>query len=121
MSFRVKIGLVAAGLVVAIIVILYLMTVSPLSANATASVNSAVKRASRLVTRVQRLKGFELLGLAESIAPQKDFVKAIQMTPEDEKRKYVYDAIGQYDQKLRKEGRKAHFFGVVDTNGAVIA
>jgi hypothetical protein len=121
MSYRAKIGLVGTVLVLGVIVAAYVGTVSPLATTATKGVDAAVKRASRLVTRIQRLKGFELLGMAESIARQKDFVKAIQVAPEEERRKYVFDAIQQYDQKLRKEGRKAHFLGVVDTNGAVIA
>jgi hypothetical protein len=119
--FRTKIGLIAAGLVVALVVIVYLLTVSPMAKEADAGVKGAVERASSLVARVQRLKGFELMGLAESIARRKEFVDAVQVAGEDQRRVAVYDSITQYDKELRQEGRKAHFFGVTDKDGAIIA
>jgi hypothetical protein len=119
--FRTKIGLIAAGLVVALVVVVYLMTVSPMAKEADTRVQNAVERASALVARVQRLKGFELQGLAESVARRKDFVDAVQVAGEDQRRVAVYDSITQYDKVLREEGRKAHFFGVTDKEGAIIA
>jgi hypothetical protein len=114
-------GLVATFLVLAIIVVVYLLTVSPIANEADARAKAGVQRASALVERVQELKGFELLGLAESVARRPEFVAAVQIADEEQRRIRTYDAIMQYDKQLREAGRKAHFFGVVDEAGAIIA
>ncbi len=119
--FRIKVGLLASGLVLAFIVATYLYTVVPMGNDADKKVQTSVERASRLVTGIQNLKGLELLALAESVAARKEFVQAVQQTEEEQRRIRVFDAIDQYDKKLKKEGRKAHFFGVVGKDGTIIA
>ncbi len=119
--FRIKIGLVAAALVLVLVIVVYLVTVLPLSKSAKDNVNKGVVRANSLVVRSQRLQGFDLLSLAEDIASQKDFIDAIQEVEEKARRVAIFDSIQEYDKKLKSQGRKAHFFGVVDKSGAIIA
>jgi hypothetical protein len=121
LMFRIKVGLLASGLVLAFVVATYLFTVVPMANDAEKRVRTAVERASRLVTRIQSLKGLELLALAESVAARKEFVHAVQQAEEQQRRIAVFDSIDQYDKKLKKEGRKAHFFGVVAKDGTIIA
>lgn len=117
--FRVKLSLVA--IIFVLIVVVYVITVLPLAENTTKNVNSAIERASRLVSRSQRLNGFELVNLAETIAREKEFVDGVQAADEKQRRVAIFDSITQYDKKLKREGRKAHFFSVVGKDGAIIA
>lgn len=118
---RNKVALIAAVLVLIFIVFFYYITVVPLSKRTLSEVTSTVERASRLVQSHQRLKAFELLELVETIAEERSFIRSIQIENKDEQRYAVFDAITAHDKKLQAQGRKAHFFGVVDTKGMVIA
>jgi hypothetical protein len=119
--FRVKIGLVAAGLVVVLIISSYLLMVTPLAASASKNVRDSVTRANRLVTISQRVQGYDLVNLSQTIALRKEFIDGVMIKDEEQRRVATYDAINQFDAKLRAENRKAHFFGVVGTDGAIIA
>lgn len=120
-TFRFKISLVAALLVIAITVGIYLVTVLPLSKRAEKEVDSAVQRASRLVTRSVKLHGYDLVDLAQTIAASKEVILATHTETEKQRRINTFDAIDQHDKKMRREGRKADFFGIVDKDGAIIA
>ena len=75
--FRVKIGLLAALLVVLLTVVIYLTITTPLSEGAQAKVRSSVVRAATLVTKTQRLEAYDLLSKAQEIAGS-DALKAFK-------------------------------------------
>ena len=85
--FRVKIGLLAALLVVLLTVMIYLTITSPLSDGTKAKVRSSVIRAATLVTKTQRLEAYDLLSKAQEIAGSevlkafKDGVKSAPSLP----------------------------------------
>ena len=82
--FRVKIGLLAALLVVLLTVVIYLTITSPLSIGVKAKVRSSVVRAATLVTKTQRLEAYDLLTKAQEIAGSdalKAFKKSVVTTP----------------------------------------
>jgi hypothetical protein len=120
-TFRVKISLIAAALVLVLTVGIYLVTVLPLSQSTLEGVRKSVQRASSLVTRSQKLHGYDLVALAQTVAAEDEFIAGVQIDDENKRRAGVYDAIDQYDKKLKSQGRKADFFGVVDKEGAIIA
>ena len=66
--FRVKIGLLAALLVVLLTVVIYLTITTPLSGGVRETVRSSVDRAATLVTKTQRLEAYDLLSKARDIA-----------------------------------------------------
>ena len=120
-TFRVKISLIAAALVLVLIVAVYLLTVQPMASSTAEGVNKNVHRASSLVLRSQRLHSFDLLELAQAAATNSKLIKGIQNTEEVDRRNTVFGAIEQEDEKLKSQGRKAHFLGVMDTAGKIIA
>ncbi len=69
--FRVKIGLLAALLVVLLTVVIYLTITTPLSGGVKETVRSSVDRAATLVTKTQRLEAYDLLSKAVEIADSK--------------------------------------------------
>jgi hypothetical protein len=120
-TFRVKISLIGAALVLVLTVGIYLVTVQPLANTTLEGVRKSVQRASSLVIRSQKLHGYDLLALAHGAASSKDFIDGVQVEDENKRRSHVFDAVDQYDKKLKSQGRKADFFGVVDKEGAIIA
>jgi hypothetical protein len=120
-TFRVKISLVAAAIVVALVIVMYLVTVMPLSTIATEGVQKSVERASSLVVRSQKLHGYDLVALAQEVAARKEFIDGVLTETEQQRRVNIFDAISQFDKELKAKGRKAHFFGVLDREGAIIA
>lgn len=119
--FRVKIGAVATAVVLALNIVVYLAIISPLATEARTDVEAGVKRASKLAVVSQELNGFKLLSLTESVAQRPEFQSWVRIDEERERRIAVFDAIDQYDKKLKEQQRKAHFFAVVGGDGAVIA
>ena len=77
--FRVKIGLLAALLVILLTVVIYLTIVTPLSTGAKTRVRSSVARAAKLVTKTQRLQAYDLLSKAQEIADS-DLLKAFKQS-----------------------------------------
>lgn len=120
-TFRFKISLVSALLLIAITVCIYLVTVLPLSKQVAKEVDSSVQRANHLVTRSVKLHGYNLVNLAQTFAARKDVINGVQTETEKQRRINTFDAIDQFDKEMRKEGRKADFFGIVDKTGAIIA
>ena len=119
--FRVKIGLVGAGLVVAVMVFTYLLTVMPMDKEAGARTRTSVLGASALVQGMHELKARVLADLAQQAAARKDIIDAVQIVDEQKRREATFGALTIFDDRLRNEGRKAHFLGVVDKLGAVVA
>jgi hypothetical protein len=66
-------------------------------------------------------KARALADLAEQAAARKDFIDAVQVADEKQRRISTFEAITKFDDQLRSEGRKAHFLGVVDKTGAIVA
>lgn len=120
-TFRVKISLIAAALVLVLIVAVYLVTVQPLATSSTEGVRKSVQRAASLVLRSQKLHSYDLVALAQEVAVREDFIKGVQIETEKQRRVVVFDAIDQFDKKLKSQGRKAHFFAVVDKQGSIVA
>jgi hypothetical protein len=119
--FRTKIGLVGAGLVVAVMVFTYLLTVIPIDKEVRARTKAEVVGASTLVQRMHELKARELVDLAQQAAARKDVIDAVLIVDEQKRREATYVALTAFDDRLKSEGRKAHFLGVLDRYGAVIA
>jgi len=121
MFFKVKIAIIGVAVLIALLLGVYIATVIPLDREVLKESQISVERASRLVERSQELRKYDLIYLAEHIAAQAEFVAGVQVAEEKERRAAVFDAINQYDEKLKNEGRKPDFLGVVDKQGQIIA
>ncbi len=119
--FKVKVRLVAGIIVVLLHVAIYLGITMPLSETARGGVESAVKRASKLAVRSQELHNAKLAELAQVIADRSEFADWVLEEEETNRRTKAFDAIQEYDKKLKEAGRKAHFLGIVDTDGHIVA
>ena len=119
--FRVKVRLISGIIVVLLHVAIYMAITMPLTKAAMDSVEGSVVRASKLAVRSQELRNHKLAALAQAIADRSEFADWVLEEEETNKRTKAYDAIQQYDSILKKEGRKAHFLGIVDPEGAIIA
>lgn len=119
--FRVKVRLVAGILVVLLNVAVYLAITIPLSRKAEERVERNVERASKLVVRSQKLHALELQNMVLTVAAQPEFKDWMDKVEERERRAAAFDAITEYDDQLKKEERKAHFFAIVGKDGAVLA
>ena len=119
--FRVKVRLIGGIIVVLLHVALYMAIIMPLSKIAKEDVEGRVERASKLAVRSQALLNHKLAALAQTIADRSEFGDWVLEQEETNKRTKAYDAIQQYDGILKEAGRKAHFLGIVDTDGAIVA
>ena len=119
--FRVKVRLIGGIIVVLLHVAVYLAITMPLSKVAKEGVEASVVRASKLEVRSQELHNHKLAALAQAIADRSEFADWVLEEEEINKRTKAYDAIQQYDGVLKEAGRKAHFLGIVDTDGAIVA
>ena len=120
-SFKAKMSVIAVILVLALTAILYVAIITPWANRVRAEAQADVDRAAEVVQRSQRLHSYDLVALAKQISIDFDFVNAITTEEGHGRRQAIFEAITEYDQKLRAENRKAHFFAVVDRQGKVIA
>ena len=120
-TFKLKIGAIAVVCTVALTGLMLMLSVSPLGREAEQDVLGVVERSSKLVSRSQRLKAFELARQAKAIAIRREFAAAIQESEEKARRAAVYDSINQLDEQLAGKGRKPGFLGVVGKDGRIIA
>ncbi len=119
--FRVKVRLVTGFLVLLLHVAVYMAITMPLAETAKSGVEGAVQRASKLAVRSQELHNAKLSDLAQAIADRSEFGDWVLEEEETTRRTKAFDAIEQFDKKLKEEGRKAHFLGIVDTDGFIVA
>lgn len=120
-KFRSKVAIVAFVSVLLLTVLVYLAWVRPAARRTQERAHSDVVQAAALVERIQRLHAYDLVALAKDASLQEEFLAAIALGTEDERRQAVYDAITEFDRKLRQENRKPDFFAVIDAQGKVIA
>ena len=120
-TFKGKIGLSALGIVLGVTVLLYVAVIPPWARHVQDQTQNDVQRAAVLAAKIQRLRAYELVALAQQIAQLRDLVRVVQIPEEFPRRQEVFKEINAIDRLLREGGRKAHFFAVLDAQGAVVA
>ncbi|MCA9673084.1 MAG: hypothetical protein KC503_46145 [Myxococcales bacterium] len=120
-TFKVKIGVVALIIIGGLTVAMLMLAVSPLSTQGMHKATSAVRRASKLVERSQRLYAYDLVARAKALAAKKAWADGIRQEDEKQRRAAIFDAINQIDKKLKDKNLKPGFLGCVDKKGVIIA
>jgi len=120
-TFKGKVGLVSTIIVILLTVVMYVLIVLPWSSKVRKAAEADAVRASKLVAKSQRLFAHDLIALAKQAARHHDMINAVQTDGTSAQREAVFKAITDFDDKLRAQKRKAHFFAVVDDKGKVIA
>src|SRR3954453_16125212 len=118
---RMKIGLIAAGLLLAVTVAFYLSVTSELQGSSTRAVEGDVSRAQRVHQHISRLGGLEIANLASDKARRPGLTAAVARTDETARRQAAFEECEMINAALQKDGRKADIVAVVDAQGKVLA
>ncbi|MBK8482732.1 MAG: cache domain-containing protein [Proteobacteria bacterium] len=120
-TFKGKIGVSALLVVLAVTVLLYLAVIPSWAKRVREQAQDDVQRATALVGKIQSLRAYDLVALAQQIAQMRELVRVVRIPEEFPRRQEVFKEINAIDRLLREGGRKAHFFAVLDKTGAVVA
>jgi uncharacterized protein GlcG (DUF336 family) len=120
---RMKIGLVAAVLLLICTVLFYVAVSSNLTAAATRDVDQQVARAQRIHQQISRLGGLDLANLAAEQARRPAMLKAAASTEAvQQRRQAAFDECNKINEELtRARGQSAAIVAVVDAEGKVLA
>jgi histidine kinase family protein len=118
---RTKIGLIAAGALLALTVIFYSMVTSTLTSSAARDVDEKVSRAQRLHQQISRLGGLDLSNLAVERARRPAVLGALGRGDETGRRQAAFEECEAINSDLQKDSRKADIVAVLDGRGKVLA
>jgi hypothetical protein len=118
---RMKIGLIAAGLLLAFTVVFYLSLTSSQTAKATRHVDEAVARAQRVHQQISRGSSLELANLASEVSRRAGAIAALQQGDETRRRQAAYDECEAINADLQKAGHKADIVALLDGQGKILA
>jgi hypothetical protein len=118
---RTKIGLIAAGLLLALTVIFYSTVTSTLTSSATKEVEGQVTRAQLAHQQLSRLGGLDLSNLAVERARRPGVLAALGRGDETGRRTAAFEECEAINADLQKESRKADMVAVLDAQGKVLA
>jgi hypothetical protein len=118
---RMKIGLIAAGILLTLTVVLYALMTSSLTSSATSEVEAKVGRAQRVHLQLSRLGGLDLTNLAVEKARRPGVLAALGRGDETGRRQAAYDECEAINGVLQHESRKADIVAIVDGHGKLVA
>ena len=119
---RMKIGLIAAGLLLTFTALIYFSVTRNLVASSTRDVEDHVARAQRIHQQISLLHGLELANLAAQMGRRPTVLQAVTSTqPEQAKRQAAFDECNRINEELAKEQRQATMVAIIDGQGKVLA
>jgi hypothetical protein len=118
---RMKIGLIAAGLLLAFTVIFYLSVTAAETSSATRHVEDIVARAQRVSQQVSRLGSLELANQALETSRRPGVLAALQRGDETGRRQAAFDECEAVNAGLQKAARKADIVAILDGQGKILA
>src|SRR5688572_4513133 len=118
---RMKIGLIAAGLLLTLTALFYFSATKSLVSSATREVEERVARGQRIHQQISRLSGLDLANLAVDKARRPEVLAAVSRAEETARRQAAYDECEAINGALAKDGRKADVVSVLDAQGKVVA
>src|SRR5688572_24915060 len=118
---RMKIGLIAAGLLLTLTALFYFTATKTLVSSATREVEERVARGQRIHQQISRLGGLDLANLALDKARRPEVLAAVSRAEETARRQAAYDECEAINGALAKDGRKADVVSVLDAQGKVVA
>jgi hypothetical protein len=118
---RMKIGLIAAGLLLTFTALFYVSITSDLTTAAKKDVEDSVARAQRVHQQISRLGGLDLANIASEKARRPGVLAAGARADETSRRQAAFDECEAINDDLGKAGRKADIVAVLDGTGKVLA
>jgi hypothetical protein len=117
---RMKIGLVAAAVLLALTVSEHLLVTGPLKEAATREVEDQVSRAQRLHSELSRLEALDFTNLVATLSRRAGLAAVFDRSEETARRQAAFEECEAINGKLAAQ-RKADIVAIVDAQGKVIA
>src|SRR4051794_31675867 len=119
---RMKIGLIAAGLLLTLTVLFYWSATKNLVASATREVEDQVARAQRSHQQISRLHGLDRMTTAVAQGRRPGVIKAVTSTESVQaRRQAAFDECNKINEDLSKAQAQATMVAIVDGDGKVLA
>ena len=118
---RMKIGLIAAALLLTFTALFYFSVTNNLVTSATRDVEERVARAQRIHQQISRLGGLDFANLAVEKSRRPEVLAAVSRSEETARRQASYDECEAINAALAKDNRKADIVSVLDAQGKVVA
>ena len=117
---RMKIGLVAAAVILALTVAEYAMVTGPLKDAVTRDVEDAVGRGQRLHSELARLEALDFTNLVATLSRRAGTAAVFDRPDEHGRRQAAFDECEAINSRLASQ-RKADIVAIVDAQGKVVA
>jgi hypothetical protein len=118
---RIKIGLVAAGILVVATILFYAKVTSTLRAAASADIEEKVARAQRVYQHLSRLGGMDFANLATEKARRPSLVAVSERGEETARRQAAFEECEAIKAALLHASHKVDLVAYLDSTGKVIA
>jgi len=119
--YRMKIGLIAAGLLAALTAIFYVSVTSNLKSAVNRDVEEKVARAQRVFQDISRLSSMDLAAMVAERSRRPSVVAVSDKPDETARRQAAFEECEVLNANLQKEGRKADIVAILDSTGKVVA
>jgi hypothetical protein len=119
--YRIRIGLIAAALILVATGFFYISVTSDLRASATQDVEAKVSRAQWVYQRISRLVSLDLANLAAERGRAPGVIAAYEKTEETALRQAAFEQCESLNATLEKEHRRADILALLDSQGKIIA
>jgi hypothetical protein len=119
--YRIRIGLIAAALVLVATGFFYLWVTSDLKVAATQDAEAKVSRAQSVYQRISRLVSLDMANLAAERGRMPAVVAVFDKSEETALRSAAFEECEVINAALEKEKRKADILAILDSTGKIIA
>jgi hypothetical protein len=118
---RMKIGLIAAGLLLAFTAVFYFSAASSVREGTTRDVEERVSRAQRVFQQLSRLAGVDFANVATERARRPTAVAVFDKSDVTARRQAAFEECEAINAGLGRDGRKADIVAVLDETGKLLA
>jgi hypothetical protein len=119
--YRIRIGLIAAALILVATVFFFLWVTSDMKAAATQDAEAKVSRAQSVYQQISRLVSLDLANLAAERARTPAVVAVFDRTEETALRSAAFEECEVLNAALEKEHRKADILAILNSTGKIVA
>jgi hypothetical protein len=119
--YRIRIGLIAAALILVATVFFFLWVTSDMKAGATQDAEAKVSRAQSVYQQISRLVSLDLANLAAERARTPAVVAVFDKTEETALRSAAFEECEVLNAALEKEHRKADILAILNSTGKIVA
>jgi len=119
--YRIRIGLIAAAVILVATVFFFLRVTSDMKAAATQDAEAKASRVQRVYQDISRLVSLDLANLAAELGRTPAVVAVFDKTDETALRQAAFDECEKLNGNLEKEKRKADILAILNSTGKIIA